>query len=734
MKTFLKSSVIVIFFVIVGPFIYSVEASCNLKSIGNATLSDSVCSIDASTVEGADIAANETSTTNTASITLSNSTITIAATGATLAAGSVIITDGSSSMSITGGQYLGGNGVWVPDADADGWLPASFSLYTATASGRRRLGLMRSIATSDCSDSSYSLANGCVTCYLDNDGDSKGNPSITQERDACETPGVAGRYITDNSDCNDSISGHNYTLNSSYYPDSDLDGITGTVTSAGTARCSSQSTWDASTAVSSPGSASSTSFTVLTRLNAIAGTDCDDSWASTRNRCTSTALGDGYDGAVAINSVNKIINTQTIASGRSYADGIAYRVVAPADSATSVSRYLGTVTLSNGIEEGDEVLLINLQGTSSDYADVGNYEFMIVKTVTASTITFTSAISKSFNGTTASNQKVIVQRVPNYTNLSITATLALASSAYDGLVTTPSGAAGYRTGIVAFRANGTVTINGSITSAVRGFAGAPTSTSACSDGGESFCGTGGGTGASTAANGGAGSCGGGGGGGSKASPGTSGGAGSATGGAGGSGGKALTTTSQLNGSGGGGGYGSAAVAGKVSGVNGSTNTSGDGGGGIVTTDPSAAAGGGGGGGGTYGIANLTKLFHGSGGGAGCYLSSLEGGAGGNGGGIIYITGNSITVHATAGTVTADGDSGVAGTTYGASYSGAGGGGAGGSIYILGNSVTLNTTRVHADYGAAGGTNAGRGGNGRIAVGAGSVSGTTSPTYTAISAP
>lgn len=201
-------------------------------------------------------------------------------------------------------------------------------------------------------------------------------------------------------------------------------------------------------------------------------------------------VGDGADGAVTI-STAKIINTQTIATGRTYADGIAYRVTAPADGATAVTRYTGTVTLSNGLVAGDEVLLINLQGTSADNADVGNYEFMQVQSVAADTITFTTPITKSFNGTSAANQKVIIQRVPNYTNVTFSGTGSLTAQAWDGLTATPSGAAGYYTGIVAFRANGTVTIASgtSITVAAKGFQGG-SGAGATGAQGESYAGTG----------------------------------------------------------------------------------------------------------------------------------------------------------------------------------------------------------------------------------------------------
>jgi hypothetical protein len=66
--------------------------------------------------------------------------------------------------------------------------------------------------------------------------------------------------------------------------------------------------------------------------------------------------GTGADGNLTVSSVTFNINVN-VSGGRTYADGIAYRVNAPADGVTSLTRYSGSVTLSNGIAVGDEVLI-----------------------------------------------------------------------------------------------------------------------------------------------------------------------------------------------------------------------------------------------------------------------------------------------------------------------------------------------------------------------------------------
>lgn len=424
-------------------------------------------------------------------------------------------------------------------------------------------------------------------------------------------------------------------------------------------------------------------------------------------------FGDGSDGDLAP-SGDFNINTGT-SNGRTYADGIAYRVTAPADSATSVTRYSGSDTLSNGIAAGDEVLLINLQGTSSDNADVGNYEFMTVSSVSSTTITFTTAITKSFNGTSAANQKVAVQRVPHYSNVTLDAGEDITAQAWDALASASYTPGRYATGLIAMRVqtNTTVTSGSSINADTKGFQGgtgagslaggisgesyegingaggaASTGTGTCGGGGgEDSTGTnttcvrgggGGGGGNNSDTNDGAGGGGGGtygtggGGGGSGANDsltgGTGGSAGSTTGGGGGGGTQAGSD----------GGNGGSAGGGSAGGAAGSGTTSGTGGRGINDAT------GGGGGGGSYGTSDLSKLYHGSGGGQGGDGPDAGAPVGGSAGGIVFLMSRNING---TGTISANGSAGASAS----SQSGAGGGGAGGSVKIVVNESYANIT-------------------------------------------
>lgn len=418
----------------------------------------------------------------------------------------------------------------------------------------------------------------------------------------------------------------------------------------------------------------------------------------------------------------------SVSGSRSYADGIAYRVNPPSSGAWYVTRYSASDTISNGIAAGDTVLLINLQGSGTDTSSVGYYEIMEVESVSASQINFVNATTNSYTGTSAANQNVVIQRIPNYNNVTLDSTDILTASAWNNLSTTPSGSAGYYTGIVAFRVGSTLSISGTAYINVIGLGytrgtGGPATSAGGGKGGESFCGTGGGSGGIyNTYNGVAGICGGGGGGaGIDASVG-SGGSGSSTGGAGGGGGTGGGNPAK-GGGGAGAGYGTAASGAARSGVAGGTNVSGAGGAGA-----SMKGAGGGGGGGTYGEATISKLFLGSGGGGGggTWAGNI-GGNGGNGGGIVLIHGKTLNIGGSG--IRANGNNGsngAGGTNY---CSGGGGGGSGGSIKLNANQISIGTTLVRATGGSGGSSpnNSGTaGGSGRIRIESPSISGTSNP--------
>jgi len=448
-------------------------------------------------------------------------------------------------------------------------------------------------------------------------------------------------------------------------------------------------------------------------------------------------VGTGGDGAITISSDTNI-NTANSILGRSCADGgdaVNYSV----ESLTSITADLESAPSTGCLTAGDEVLLINLRGANAAYGNVGNYETLKIKNIASDVVTFTTSKTKYYGdgatddtniGLGTTNQAVMLQRVPNYTNVSVTT--ANTDFTPDEWIA-PTGAANNGAGeggVMFFRATGAVSIATSTTinANAKGFIGG----ASARNGGEAFCGAGGTSGADGAGGGGGpadaaggnGFCGGGGGGGEDNG---AGGSGSATaGGAGGGGGRAKATNTA--GAGGGGGYGTAGTggAGSNAGTDGGTNQSGGGG------AANASAGGGGGGGGTYGDSSLVDLFFGVGGASGgANPDTDDPDSGGDGGGIVYIAANTITV---SGTLNSTGNGGG---TDGTGTGGGGGGGAGGSIKLIGNTLTLGSSLVTAagGTGSAQSTTGGNGGSGRIATYyASSTSGTTSPSATSTNQP
>jgi hypothetical protein len=393
---------------------------------------------------------------------------------------------------------------------------------------------------------------------------------------------------------------------------------------------------------------------------------------------------DGADGSVTI-STNKNINTDVIASGRTIADGEAFTVSAIGSNTITVtgSGTDGTSasSLSDSVANSDVVLLINLQGSSGATTHVGNYEYCYVASVSSAVITCDSSIVNIYgesSNSSLSGQKIIVQRVPNYSDVTIDLGASLTANAWDGSLG----------GVVIFWAGGTVSIDGSVSTLGKGYRG----------------GTYGGVG----------------------QPGMYGFQGEGRPGTGiadwnpndGGGGAGTAEGEVFNGTGGGGGagagYGSAGSDGVAIGA--------------VPGNATAGT--------TYGATSLGKIFLGSGGGGGGAVNygsgvGSYGGAGGNGGGIVLIIGASIQV---TGTLNADGTAGANGISNGSYGGGGGGGGAGGSVYLQASDQTLGSSLVSAAGGTFGagtvsgeiGTAGGAGGDGRIRLDYFSISGTTSP--------
>ncbi len=165
---------------------------------------------------------------------------------------------------------------------------------------------------------------------------------------------------------------------------------------------------------------------------------------------------------------NANLNTQNFITNRQCSDGgdaVNYSVVSLSSNSAVLSSYISPGCLV----AGDEVLLINLQGTPGSIGNVGNYELLKIASVSGSTVTFTTNKTRFYGegasdgniGTSPSNQRVMLQRVPNYTNATITSGAVLTANAWNGI----------RGGVVALRTTGNFVNSGRITADGLGYSG-----------------------------------------------------------------------------------------------------------------------------------------------------------------------------------------------------------------------------------------------------------------------
>lgn len=367
-------------------------------------------------------------------------------------------------------------------------------------------------------------------------------------------------------------------------------------------------------------------------------------------------------------SSSKNLNAQIISSGRSYADGIAYRVIAPNAGDVEITNFRSADNLTNGLDLGDEILIINLQGQLSDFNDVGNFEYRTIVDITEDVITVNIPLMRSYTGVTASDQKVVVQRVPKYKNITLNSGGTITASSWDGLATFPSGIAGYRTGIISFKVKNKLIINsgGYISATGLGLRGGGGSASG-------YC--------KYAYNG---------------------------------EGINQPSRSYLGAQNVGGGEGGDNEGSWCSGVANHGGKSGGGGSYQKAQDYSSYSSSGRPGE-EYGEPSLRKIYLGSGGGGGSSYrhnsGSGYGRAGGNAGGIIIVDADTIINN---GTIRCNGNNGYSGVTHGSG----GGGGSGGSILLSCNLFTNNSV-ISSEGGSGGWSYSGgygaKGGSGRIRI-------------------
>lgn len=187
--------------------------------------------------------------------------------------------------------------------------------------------------------------------------------------------------------------------------------------------------------------------------------------------------GTGKDGSVTVAS-NINMNTQRLIPSRESTcpDAPMYSVKSFSGDGKSLETVEAIQT--NCLKKGDEILIINLQGVSTDINNVGNWETLIVDSVGGQKITFTTKKTKFYGnmtkvngkdvgtdtgiGTATNSHRVMVQRVPNYDNVTVNSGSTLTASAFTDRK---------KGGVVFFRAKGNVTINGAISVVGLGYQG-----------------------------------------------------------------------------------------------------------------------------------------------------------------------------------------------------------------------------------------------------------------------
>ena len=197
------------------------------------------------------------------------------------------------------------------------------------------------------------------------------------------------------------------------------------------------------------------------RASCVGNQDCQANLVCNAASGCEDPAGDGSDGNVTLATAVDL-NAQSAGAdsddNAAAPDGVAYRV---ASNPTTTAIDVGTTP--TGFVAGDKALLIDLQGTSADAADVGNYEIVDVTGTNGTTVTLATAPTKSYDGTSFASQRVYLQRMPQYDAVTIGAGGTLSAGAYNG---------SSATGIVAFFAHTlTIQAGGKIDVGLRGHVG-----------------------------------------------------------------------------------------------------------------------------------------------------------------------------------------------------------------------------------------------------------------------
>jgi hypothetical protein len=129
--------------------------------------------------------------------------------------------------------------------------------------------------------------------------------------------------------------------------------------------------------------------------------------------------------------------TTPVTEGRGCAEAPQYSVTALGPNAVT----LQTVVPEGCLVAGDELLLINLQGTPAETANVGNWELVRAESVDDNVVTLSAAKTRFYGasagsdaniGLVAGTQRVALVRVPQFARLTVGQGASVTAAAWDG--------------------------------------------------------------------------------------------------------------------------------------------------------------------------------------------------------------------------------------------------------------------------------------------------------------
>ncbi|MFO0647695.1 MAG: hypothetical protein U0326_15745 [Polyangiales bacterium] len=165
----------------------------------------------------------------------------------------------------------------------------------------------------------------------------------------------------------------------------------------------------------------------------------------------------------AVLATDRNLSTDSLTPGRTCAESPAYSVLSLAASTVT----LQTEVPAGCLAPGDLVMLMNQQGAPGATVNVGNYEVLTVASVTGPAVTLRAPKTRFYGSGAADDanigggvgqQRVVLQRVPVFGELTVSAGTALTVNPWDG----------QRGGVMALRAS-RVTVEGAINLVARGF-------------------------------------------------------------------------------------------------------------------------------------------------------------------------------------------------------------------------------------------------------------------------